>query len=339
MKIAVIAVTENGYKLASQIREKLPDTEIFIYQKYAVSGEKSFEKIGELTGRLWNKYDAIVFISACGIAVRTIAPFVRSKLTDPAVIAADDSGHFAVSLLSGHIGGANELAEKIGGIIGAVPVITTATDNSGRFSPDLFAKANDLAIENMEAAKLVAAASLRGEVIGLYSDYPCQNIPERLIGKSGNCGICISSDISKKPFDTTLRLIPKNIVVGAGCRKNADFCDLEKYILRTLSNEGLSVMGLKILATIDIKKDEPAMKEFAEKYGLELCTFTASELSAVSGEFDESEFVKNTVGVGNVCERSAAACGADIIVHKTKGDGVTCAVGVLPFSVDFQRKE
>ena len=167
MKIAVIAVTENGYKLASQIREKLPDPEIFIYQKYAVSGEKSYEKIGELTDRIWNKYDAIVFISACGIAVRAIAPFVRSKLTDPAIIAADDSGHFAVSLLSGHLGGANELAEKIGGIIGAVPVITTATDNSGRFSPDLFAKANDLAIENMEAAKLVAAASLRGEVIGL----------------------------------------------------------------------------------------------------------------------------------------------------------------------------
>ncbi|MCI7234120.1 MAG: cobalt-precorrin 5A hydrolase [Oscillospiraceae bacterium] len=339
MKIAVIAVTENGYKIASQIREKLPDTEIFIYQKYAVSGEKSFEKIGELTGRLWNKYDAIVFVSACGIAVRAIAPFVRSKLTDPAVIAADDSGHFAVSLLSGHLGGANDLAEKIGGITGAVPVITTATDNSGRFSPDMFAKANDLAIENMETAKLVAAASLRGEVIGLYSEYPCKNIPERLIGKSGNCGICISSYISKKPFETTLRLIPKNIVIGAGCRKNAAPCDLEAHILHTLSNAGLSVIGLKVLATIDIKKDEPAMKELADKYGLELRTFTASELSSVSGEFDESEFVKNTVGVGNVCERSAAACGAEIIVHKTKGDGVTCAVGVLPFSVDFQRKE
>lgn len=339
MKIAVIAVTENGYKIASQIREKLPDTEIFIYQKYAVSGEKSFEKIGWLTGRLWNEYDAIVFISACGIAVRAIAPFVRSKLTDPAVIAADDSGHFAVSMLSGHLGGANDLAEKIGGITGAVPVITTATDNSGRFSPDMFAKANDLAIENMEAAKLVAAASLRGEVIGLYSEYPCKNIPERLIGKSGNCGICISSYISKKPFETTLRLIPKNIVIGAGCRKNAAPCDLEAHILHTLSNAGLSVIGLKVLATIDIKKDEPAMKELADKYGLELRAFTASELSSVSGEFDESEFVKNTVGVGNVCERSAAACGAEIIVHKTKGDGVTCAVGVLPFSVDFQRKE
>jgi len=339
MKIAVIAVTENGYKLASKIRERLPDTEIFIYKKYAVAGEKCFEKIGDVTGRLWNKYDAIVFISACGIAVRAIAPFVRSKLTDPAVIAADDSGHFAVSLLSGHLGGANELADKIGGIIGAVPVITTATDNSGRFSPDMLAKANGLAIEDMKAAKFVAAASLRGEVIGLYSDYPCKNIPEKLIGTNGKCGICISSDISKNPFETTLRLIPQNIVIGAGCRKNAAPCDLEAHILHTLSEAGLSAMGLKALATIDIKKDEPAMKEFADKYGLELRTFTVSELSAVSGEFDESEFVKNTVGVGNVCERSAAACGADIIVHKTKGDGVTCAVGVLPFSVNFQRKE
>ena len=339
MKTAVIAVTENGYKLAAKVREKLPDTEIFIYRKYAVAGEKSFDKIGELAGRLWNEYDALVFISACGIAVRAIAPFVRSKLTDPAVVAADDSGHFAVSLLSGHLGGANELAEKIGGIIGAVPVITTATDNGGRFSPDMFAKANDLAIENMEAAKLIAAASLRGEVIGLYSDHPCKNIPQKLIGNSRKFGICISSDISKKPFETTLRLIPKNIVIGAGCRKNAAPCDLESHILHTLSDAGLSVSGLKILATIDIKKDETAMKEFAEKYGLELRTFTASELSAVSGEFDESEFVKNTVGVGNVCERSAAACGAEIIVRKTKGSGVTCAVGVLPFSVDFERKE
>lgn len=339
MKNAVIAVTENGYKLALKIREKLPDAELFIYKKYAVSGEKSFEKIGELTGRLWNGYDALVFITACGIAVRAIAPFVRSKFTDPAVIAADDSGHFAVSLLSGHIGGANELAEKIGGMIGALPVITTATDNAGRFSPDMFAKANGLAIENAEAAKLVAAASLRGEIIGLYSDYPCENIPEGLIGEDGSCGICISSDITKKPFETTLRLIPKNIVIGAGCRKNASFSDLEAHILKTLSDAGLSLSGLKILATIDIKKDEPAMKKFAEKYGLELRTFSASELLAVSGDFDESEFVKSTVGVGNVCERSAAACGAEIVVRKSKGNGVTCAVGLLPFKADFKGKE
>lgn len=339
MKTAVISVTENGYKLALKIREKLPDAELFIYKKYAVSGEKSFEKIGELTGRLWNEYDALVFISACGIAVRAIAPFVRSKFTDPAVIAADDSGHFAVSLLSGHIGGANGLAEKIGGMIGALPVITTATDNSGRFSPDMFAKANGLAIENAEAAKLVAAASLRGEIIGLYSDYPCENIPERLIGKGGSCGMCISSDITKKPFETTLRLIPKNIVIGAGCRKNASFSDLETHILKTLSDAGLSLWGLKLLATIDIKKDEPAMKKFAEKYGLELRTFSASELLAVSGDFDESEFVKSTVGVGNVCERSAAACGAEIVVRKSKGNGVTCAVGLLPFKADFKGKE
>lgn len=341
MKIAVINITENGARIAETIREMIPsefEIKIFCFGKYPASAGECFDNIYELTEKIWGEFGALVFISACGIAVRAIAPFVRSKLSDPAVIAVDDSGRFAVSLLSGHMGGGNGLAEIIGEMIGAVPVITTATDNSGRFSPDMFAKANDLAIADMEAAKLIAAASLRGEVIGLYSDFPCENIPDGLIGNNDKYGICISHDVKKKPFDMTLRLIPKNLVVGAGCRKNADPIELEKLILETLSGAGLSPLGLHFLATADIKKDEPAMASFAEKYGAELRTFTAEELSAVEGDFSSSEFVKNAVGVDNVCERSAAACGGDIIVPKVKGNGVTCAVGILPFSADFERR-
>ncbi|MGN0639012.1 MAG: cobalt-precorrin 5A hydrolase [Huintestinicola sp.] len=341
MNIAVITVTENGVRLAETIREKLSsefEVKIFCFGKYPASEGECFDSIGRLTGKIWGEFGALVFISACGIAVRAIAPFVKSKLSDPAVIAADDSGRFAVSLLSGHIGGGNRLAEIIGECIGAVPVITTATDNSGRFSPDMFAKANDLAIMDMETAKLIAAASLRGEVIGLYSDIPLKNIPKELLGKNDKYGICISHYAEKKPFDITLSLIPKNLVIGAGCRKNADPDELEKLILETLSDSGLSPLGIRFLATVDIKKDEPAIISFAKKYGAELRTFTAEELSAAEGVFSSSEFVKKTVGVDNVCERSAAACGGDIIVPKVKGNGVTCAVGVVPVSADFERR-
>lgn len=217
MKIAIITVTENGGKIAEVIRKKVSsefEVKIFCYKKFLVTGGECFDNLGDITEKIWGEFGGIVFICACGIAVRAIAPFVRSKLSDPAVIAVDDSGRFAVSLLSGHLGGANRLAEIIGEIIGAVPVITTATDNSGRFSPDMFAKANGLAIADMEAAKLIAAASLRGEIIGLYSDFPCENIPELLIGKSEKYGVCISHDVKKNPFDVTLNLIPKNLVNG-----------------------------------------------------------------------------------------------------------------------------
>lgn len=341
MKIAVIIVTENGAKIAEIIRDKISpefDVKIFCFNKYPTSGGELFDKLADIIEKIWREFGGIVFICACGIAVRAIAPLVRSKLSDPAVISVDDSGRFAVSLLSGHLGGGNRLAEIVGGIIGAVPVITTATDNSGRFSPDMFAKANKLAIEDMEAAKLIAAASLRGEVIGLYSDIPCRNIPEGLMGKNDKYGICISHDMKKKPFDVTLRLIPKNLVVGAGCRKNADPGEFEKHILRTLADNDISPLGIRFLATLDIKKEEPAIIAFTEKYGAELRPFSAEELSAVMGDFSSSEFVKNAVGVDNVCERSAAACGGDIIVSKVKWNGVTCAVGVLPFSADFERR-
>ncbi|MGN1100894.1 MAG: cobalt-precorrin 5A hydrolase [Huintestinicola sp.] len=341
MKIAVITLTENGVKIAETIREKISsefEVKIFCFEKYPASGGECFDNIGRVTEKIWYEFGALVFISACGIAVRAIAPFVRSKLSDPAVIAVDDSGRYAVSLLSGHIGGGNRLAEIIGEIIGAVPVITTATDNSGRFSPDMFAKANDLAIENIETAKHIAAASLRGEIIGLFSDIPCMNIPYGIMGKSKKYGICISQDIHKKPFDVTLRLIPKNLAVGVGCRKNVKPDELEMLILETLSDAGLSPLGIRFLATVDIKKHEPAIVAFAAKYDAELRTFTAEELSAVNGDFSASNFVKNAVGVDNVCERSVAACGGNIIVRKVKGNGVTCAVGLVPVSADFERR-
>ncbi|MGN1106494.1 MAG: cobalamin biosynthesis protein, partial [Huintestinicola sp.] len=176
-------------------------------------------------------------------------------------------------------------------------------------------------------------------IIGLYSDFPCENIPELLIGKSEKYGVCISHDVKKNPFDVTLNLIPKNLVIGVGCRKNADPNELEKHIFKTLSDNGLSPLGIRFIATLDIKKEEPAINEFAEKYSAEVRTFSSEELSAAIGDFSASAFVQNAVGVDNVCERSTVACGGKIIVPKIKGNGVTCAVGVTPFSVDFERRD
>lgn len=340
MNIALISVTENGGKIAVKLKDGLSGfhrAEIFCFYKYPVSGGEVFESVGELVKRLWGDYDGFVFICACGIAVRAVSPLICSKLSDPAVTVVDDCGRFSISLLSGHIGGGNELAKTVGNIIGAVPVITTATDNRRRFSPDLFAKANGLVIGDMEAAKLIAAASLEGQKIGLYSDYHCRNIPHELIGDNDRFGICISSDPEKKPFDITLNLIPKNLVVGAGCRKGISSEVLCGHILKCLEDNGLSVSGVRYLATADIKGNEPAMLEFSEKFGIEMRTFSSEELNLVQGEFSSSEFVKSAVGTDNVCERSAAACGGTILVSKTKGAGVTCAVGMLPFEADFER--
>lgn len=329
MKISIISLTSNGGRLALSLAQGLTgEISLYCFEKYPVEGGKSFSKIGDAAKEAWECSDGIIFICACGIAVRAIAPLIRSKISDPAVVSIDEQGRFAVSLLSGHIGGANRLAEQTAEILDAVPVITTATDSGGKFSPDMFAKENGLAITDMTMAKEIAAASVRGEMIGFA---------DMLSGRSANInseyGVCVSCDKNARPFEHTLVLMPKNIVIGAGCRKNISPEILEKHILSCLEAEKIDIRRICALATIDIKRDEPAMRAFAKKYNIPLRVFSAAELSCAEGDFSSSAFVMEKTGTDNVCERSAVLCGAKILCPKKKGDGVTCALAELPVNI------
>lgn len=343
MRTAVISFTENGRLLSQKIADFLNEVhtaERFCFRSHSDERAQGFDNICTLVSELFSTCDALVFVCASGIAVRAIAPHIRSKASDPAVIVIDDCGKFVIPILSGHIGGANRLAQLIAENIGSVPVITTATDVGGRFSPDSFAKANGLVITNFDAAKKIASAVLDGEKAGLLSEYPCKNIPSEIcVGEDCKIGIYIGTDDEKKPFETTLFLPPKNIVVGIGCKRGTSCEKIEGHVKACFETAKISEERLCAAATISIKSDEKGLLEFCRKRKIRLLTYSAEELMNVNGDFEGSDFVLKTTGTDNVCERSIVRSGARLIQPKTAENGVTAALGELPVSIDFERKK
>ncbi len=287
--------------------------------------------------------DALIFVGAAGIAVRASAPYLKSKKEDPAVLVVDEMGKYVIPILSGHIGGANELAREAAGILGALPVITTATDLRHAFAVDLFAVQNRLEMEDLEEAKRISAAVLAGERIGFFSDFPTEGeIPEELspgVWQAHN--ICITQrDGERRPG--LLKLIPRTAVLGMGCRRGISLEAARSGAVAALKSSGLSRLSLCALASVEQKKEEAALRELAAAWRLEFTCFPARELAEAEGAFPESEFVKKTVGVGNVCCRAAvlmagrtargegtSACpGARLLTGKIVSEGVTAAVAV-----------
>ena len=334
MRAAVISVTERGRALSERLAP-LFDADRFCYRRHTDEGASAYDDIMDITADIFKRCDVIVFICAAGIAVRASAPHISSKLTDPAVIVIDDCGRFVIPILSGHIGGANQAARLIAEHIGAQAVITTATDTGGHFSPDSMAKANGLIIDDMDTAKRIAAAVLEGKRIGLYSSFPCVNIPDDITQGEAEYGIAVSGDRSVKPFPVTLHLIPKNIIVGVGCRRGTPAESIAACVRTALGD--IPEERISAVATIDIKADEAGLIGYCGSIGAELITFTAEELMDAQGEFSASDFVRSVTGTDNVCERSAVCAGGRLIVKKTALDGVTAAAAEKDITIDFAR--
>lgn len=337
MRVAVISLTENGLILSERIAAGLEGCDCYAFEKHCGGNAVPFKDLSGLVGDIFGKYEGLIFICACGVAVRVIAPHIRSKLCDPGVIALDEQGKFAVSLLSGHIGGANALTRKIGEIIGAVPVITTATDTGGKFSPDSFAAANGLHICEMDMAKEIAARIVNGGRVGFYSEYEHNALPEELDTNVKTIGIAVTSDEKISPFEHTLHLVPRNISIGIGCKKNTSPEALSELVKRVLGEHNIPLYRLCSVCTIDVKGDEAAVKRLAEENSLPLKTYSAEQLMKVQGDFSHSAFVQGTVGADNVCERSAAAEGGYIIIRKHAENGMTIAAAETEIILDFER--
>ncbi len=341
MRIAVVSLTEKGRVISEKITADLAQHSAlrYCFRKHCDGNSRAFDKLGELVKTLFSENDGIIFVCACGIAVRVIAPLVESKVSDPAVVVVDDMGRFAISLLSGHIGGANRLAEITAAAVGAQPVITTSTDAGGIFSPDSFAAANDLIISDMGAAKAVAAALTNGDKVALLSRFHLKNKPE-IFCENANVGICISR-MEEKPFPLTLCLIPRNIVLGIGCKKGTSCETISVFVKKKLDEAGIDIRRVSVVASIDLKKDEKGLLGFCKSLGAEFFTFTAAELSQIQGEFTASAFVSSVTGVDNVCERSAiaiAGAGGELILRKQAENGVTVAAAELPVELDFEKE-
>ena len=205
-------------------------------------------------------------------------------------------------------------------------MLTTATDVNGLFAVDVFAKANDLFIEDMTLAKAVSAALLSGEKVGLRSDLPVSGpLPKGLTEGEADLGILISPT-DEKPFPRTLRLIPHRYTAGLGCRKGKSEAELEAFLMDNLDRCGVGLHELKALVSIDLKQDEPGLVALAEKLGLPFVTYSAEALKEVPGDFTASAFVKETTGVDSVCERAAVlSSGGTLVVRKVAENGMTFA--------------
>ena len=315
-----------------------------INRKNAVSSSEMAEPLQEWTGEAFADHQPILFVGACGIAVRAIAPFVQDKLTDSPVLVMDEKGKHIIPLLSGHIGGANELACRLAEATGAEPVLTTATDVNHIFAVDVFAKKNGLRIENRDGIRYISDKLLRGQQVSVQLDEAFSfqiseaELPEGLVLYDGGTRSDLSPDLVISTMQNKIRkqnevrkntevlyLTAKPYVLGIGCKKGKSLTELRNFVEHHVTEE--QRRDCYAIASIDLKAEEVGLQELAQYYGIPLITYSSEVLSQVEGSFSESDFVKETTGVGSVCERAAVCLGKGrLLQRKIAEDGMTLAV-------------
>lgn len=327
MKADIISFTDRGNKLNRMIAGLLSEYQVVSWGRG--QGLSRYSSLPAFAGEVFPHTNALVFIGGAGIAVRAIAPHLCGKGTDPAVLVLDEAGRFVVPILSGHIGGANALAEKLAGRLGACAVITTATDVNGVFSPDEWAAQRGCVIPDTREIKTVSAALLRGEPVGFHCDFPIEYpLPDGLIAEGHSAhGIVVTIEPGRQDFTNTLRIVPKCVHLGIGCRKGVDTMQMEVFVRETLRAHGISADAVKCVSSIDLKKEEPALISLGKKMDRPFHVHSAEELNRAPGVFESSAFVKSITGTDNVCHRAAVLSGGDgrILIEKTTGEGMTLA--------------
>lgn len=321
MKLELIAFTQRGKAFALRLAETLSG------RGHQAACTRDGLKAEEWAERAFSRSDGLIFVGAAGIAVRAIAPHLRHKSTDPAVVVVDEGGQFVIPILSGHLGGANDLAREIAALTGAVPVITTATDVNGVFAVDQWARRQGLMVCNPERILSVSSRLLAGETVGFFSAWPISGeLPTglRMVSQE-NAQVVLDLH---QPEGDTLWLCPKGVRVGMGCRRGTPAAALRSLLEDVLAQENIPQTAVCALCTIDLKKDEPGLQELAGEWNVPLLTYSAQELAKVSGDFTSSPFVEQVTGVDNVCERAALASGGTLLRKKTAKDGVTVALAM-----------
>lgn len=336
MILCICAFTDRGRELAAKMERELKE-DVFILRNKEIP-------LQDWVRDCFEKRLPILFIGACGIAVRSIAPFVRDKLHDSPVLVIDEAGQFVIPILSGHVGGANFLANRIAEKIHAQAVITTATDVNGKFAVDVFAAENGFHIVNRDGIAKVSTKLLRKESVSVFIDddivFQKEEMPSELkLSDSMSADLVIITE--KTYLETTrqslfsveghkplLTLVAKEYILGIGCKKGKAF----EEIRRTLEEKCEIDLERQLLgiASIDLKKREPGLLHVSQYYHVPLTTYSAEELMEIAGDFSSSEFVYQTTGADNICERAAVLrSGGDyrsLIVKKVSRDGMTFAL-------------
>ncbi len=364
--VSIISFTRNGNALAQRIRhtiENCPENRAFS-ENIKVHVQESRKLSGSLKEWCQNAFaqsETLIFVGAAGIAVRLTAEFIKDKFHDPAVLVVDELGRFIIPILSGHVGGGNDFARFLAERLKAVPVITTATDLYKKFAVDTFAAENNLYISDRLLAKKISAAVLEGERIGFFCEKQVfGRMPKELVWTDGvserdeevQAAYRIRVGVHKGEEDgKTLFLYPKALVLGIGCQKGISAEEIERFVQQNLCQRQIAGESLLAAASVDLKMKEKGITEFCQRWNLSFCTFSPEQLAEIPGIFTDSAFVMDTVGVGNVCERAAAAYIMKsaavkegqapeplyrLIQRKTAECGITLAVAEADWSVEFE---
>lgn len=333
MKLAALCFTASGHAVANRVAEKLAARGEVVSVTRCAPG-----KLAAWTAEQFVSNDAIVFVGALGIAVRALSGLPQNKATDPAVLCVDEQAQFVIPVLSGHLGGANRLAQEIAEWLTAIPVITTATDVSGTFAVDSWAKDQRLLVQNPGNIKRISAALLRGETVSLASVLPVSgDLPQGVVLASEQADVVVS--YHPPASGKSLWLLPQNLVLGVGCRKGVSAEAIEQAVAAALRQEGVPPNALCAVCSVDQKAKEPGLLRFCHAHRLPLVTYSPEVLQAQRGAFTTSEFVRKTIGCDNVCERSVAAHGAALFQRKAAHNGVTTALGALPQTLSFGKEK
>lgn len=390
-KIAILCITENGRRLGEKVQEALCDGHIYYIknknkqncneksvgnsklnniQNDTIKLEKEANihiinsRVKTFVGKIFDKYDYIIFIMATGIVVRSIADLVSSKFSDPAILVLDEQGKNVISLLSGHLGGANEMTLRISNLINANPVITTATDVNKKSALDMISKKLDGHIDNFRNnVKEINSMLVNNKPVGLYidGDYEIDTRGFEILDKYKNINELyennkdifnglekvvvitnkkefmsinqyVNDDIENKYIykDKFIKLVPKDIVVGIGCKKNTDSTDLQNAFVDFLSKNNIDIKSIREIGSIEIKKHEQAIIDLSEYLEVPFKTISAKDICGVDHLFDKSDWVKQNVGVYSVAEPVAyLLSNGNLIVQKQKYKGITFSMGRL----------
>jgi cobalt-precorrin 5A hydrolase len=354
-KIAIVAITKHGAKLADKLKSLLGRGDLFASSKFRseVRGEANFFELSlrELVADIWSRYDALVFFVSLGAVIRIIAPHIKDKHVDPAVITIDDNANFIISVLSGHVGGANELTEDIAGVLESTPVITTASDVGKTIPVDILGRDLGWTLEGEENVTKVSAAVVNREKIGLFQDTGEKNwwkrktpIPENIkiydsldtMVSEGCAAYLIITDRIlgySSILQKSVLYRPKSLVLGIGCDRGVSANEVEELVLSTLNQNGLSLKSVKSIATIDNRMKEKGINEFVEKYNLPVQYFTKDEINQITDVPNPSAMAMKYVGVIGVAEPSAilGSGWGELVVPKVKSKMTTLAVARMRF--------
>jgi cobalt-precorrin 5A hydrolase len=362
---AVYAITRHGVEIARRLMPHLSGADLYVSEKLFASAPSEARPLplpmGPMLADAFTAYDCHVFIISVGAVVRMVAPFLKNKKVDPAVVCVDDAARFAICVLSGHVGRGNLLTERVASALGATPVVTTASDVIGTLTVDILGRDFGWTLDDMDrnvtrgcAAVVNATQVLFVQETGEPNFWPeSKPLPEGVAYATSLDGVdarafeilLVATDREIEAshpecWKNAVVYRPKSLVLGLGCDKEAAPEMVERGVLRFLREHGLSAKSVKAIASIDKKKDELAFLRLSEKYKWPLVVYTAEQLEAAIGTQNPSEIVKRHVGTPGVAEPAAllAAGATDLVVPKRiytepgAGRSMTFAVARVPFA-------